>query len=168
MLRPKISRENWRRQLFNFQLPAEAKGDAMNLFIVEDSEIVREQMQSMLSEIPGIKVVGFAVDETGAMERIHTLLPDVVTLDLRLRTGSGINVLEYTKKFHPGIKVVVLTNYDYGFYADKCMRAGADLFFDKTFQFTRLYSALWLWNHGVNANVNFLLPQPWKFIHGKY
>lgn len=120
----------------------------MNLFIVEDSEVVRDHMLSMLSDIPGIEVVGYAVDELGAIERINTLLPDVVTLDLCLQPGSGINVLEDIKKRHPEIKVIVLTNYDDGFYADRCMRAGADCFFDKTFQFTRVYSALWLWSNG--------------------
>lgn len=134
----------------------------MNLFIVEDSVIVREHMQSMLSEIPDIKVIGYAVDELGAIERINALLPDVVTLDLCLQPGSGINVLEYVKKHHPGIKVIVLTNYDDGFYVDKCMRAGADLFFDKTFQFSRVYSALWLWNNGDSTNDNVVLEQPRK------
>jgi len=124
----------------------------MNLFIVEDSEVVRDHMLSMLSDIPGIEVVGYAVDELGAIERISTLLPDVVTLDLCLQPGSGINVLENIKKHHPEIKIIVLTNYDDEFYADKCMRAGADCFFDKTFQFSRVYSALWLWSNGGHTD----------------
>lgn len=122
----------------------------MNLFIVEDSEVVREHMQSMLSEIPGIDVIGYAADEAGAIESINALLPDVVTLDLCLRPGSGISVLEHIKKHHPQIKVIVLTNYGDRFYLDKCMDAGADLFFDKTFQFSRVYSALWLWCNGAD------------------
>lgn len=125
----------------------------MNLFIVEDSEVVRERLQSMLSDIPGIAVVGYAANELDAIERINTLLPDVVTLDLRLQSGSGFNVLEDTKKRHPGIKVVVLTNDDDRIYENKCIRAGADLFFDKSFQFSRVYSALWLWsNAGIDGS----------------
>lgn len=120
----------------------------MDVFIVEDSEIVREHMQSMLSAIPGVEVVGYAVDESGAIERINRLLPDVVTLDISLQPGSGINVLETIKKQHPAIKVIVLTNYTDEFYASRCKRAGADYFFDKTFQFSRVRSALWSW---VNA-----------------
>ena len=123
----------------------------MNLFIVEDSEVVRERLQSMLSDIPGITVVGYAVNEIDAIERIHALLPDVVTLDLRLQSGSGFNVLEDIKKRHPGIKVVVLTNDDDRLYEDKCIRAGADLFFDKSFQFSRVYSALWIWSNAWQA-----------------
>ncbi|MDH4233996.1 MAG: response regulator transcription factor [Gallionella sp.] len=121
----------------------------MNVFIVEDSDVVREHMRSMLSAIPGVDVVGYATDELGAIERINTLLPDVVTLDLNLKPGSGISVLETIKKQHPEMKVIVLTNYTDEFYANSCMRAGADCFFDKTFQFSRVRSALWSW---INSN----------------
>lgn len=117
----------------------------MNVFIVEDSEIVRKHMESMLSAIPGVKIVGYAVEEVEAITRINALLPDVVTLDISLQAGSGINVLETIKKQHPAIKVIVLTNYIDEFYADSCKRAGADCFFDKTFQFSRVRSALWSW-----------------------
>jgi DNA-binding NarL/FixJ family response regulator len=128
--------------------------ESMNVFIVEDSEIVRVHMESMLSAIPGIKMVGYAEDEVDAIARINTLLPDVVTLDISLQSGSGINVLESIKKRHPAIKVIVLTNYTDEFYANSCRRAGADCFFDKTFQFSRVRSALWSWvnaGHIVNA-----------------
>ena len=79
----------------------------MNVFIVEDSDIVREHMQAMLSAIPGVEVVGYAVDELGAIECINKLLPDVVTLDISLKPGSGIKVLENIKKQHPEIKVTL-------------------------------------------------------------
>ncbi|MBI5626693.1 MAG: response regulator transcription factor [Nitrosomonadales bacterium] len=117
----------------------------MNVFIVEDSDIVREHMQSMLSAIPGVEVVGYAVDEQGAIERINKLLPDVVTLDISLQPGAGIKVLENIKKEHPAMKVIVLTNYTDEYYAKSCKQAGADFFFDKTFQFSRVRSALWSW-----------------------
>lgn len=117
----------------------------MNVFIVEDSSFVRDQLQSMLSAIPGVAVVGYAEDELSAIEHINTLLPDVVTLDLHLQAGSGIGVLEDIKKHHPAIKVIVLTNYTDKPYADGCKQAGADCFFDKTFQFSRVRSALWSW-----------------------
>lgn len=123
----------------------------MNVFIVEDSEIVRDHMQSMLSVIPGVEVVGHASDEIGAIERINALQPDVVTLDIGLQPGSGINVLENIKRQNPAIKVIVLTNYADEFYAASCKHAGADLFFDKTFQFSRVRSALWSWVNGEHV-----------------
>lgn len=135
----------------NFQVYA-AEEKIINLFMVEDSEIVREHLQSLLSDIPGIAVIGYAANEPDAIEGINALLPDVVTLDLRLQSGSGFKVLENVKKHHPEIKVIVLTNDDNRTYEESCMRAGADCFFDKSFQFSRVYSALWLWSNPVRPD----------------
>jgi DNA-binding NarL/FixJ family response regulator len=121
------------------------KGWMMKVFIVEDSWAVREYLQTMLSDINGIKLVGYAEDEMGAIEHINTLRPDAVILDLSLKPGSGLAVLEYVKKNHAATKVIVLTNYTDKYYADTCKAAGADYFFDKTFQFSQIRSVLWSW-----------------------
>lgn len=121
----------------------------MKVFIVEDSEMVRGHLQTMLSPIPGVEVVGYAADEQGAIKRIGELLPDVVTLDLSLNPGSGIAVLEYIKQHHAAIKVIVLTNYVDDFYIDRCKRDGAEHVFDKTLQFSRVGSVFWSW---INAD----------------
>jgi DNA-binding NarL/FixJ family response regulator len=131
----------------------------MKVFIVEDSEIVRGHLQSMLSDIPGVELVGYAGDELGAIERIDALRPDAVTLDLSLQPGSGIAVLENIKKHHAEIKVIVLTNYTDEFYANSCKNAGADCFFDKTFQFSRVRSALWSWVYAGGADNKIAAPQ---------
>lgn len=114
----------------------------MKVFIVEDSATMLKELQSTLSGIPGVTVVGHAVDEAGAIERINALHPDVVTLDLRLETGSGIDVLKNVKKHHAGIKVVVLTNCTKEAYAKYCMHVGADHFFDKSFQYVQFRDVL--------------------------
>jgi DNA-binding NarL/FixJ family response regulator len=82
----------------------------MNVFIVEDSEAMRESLRLMLSEFHDVRIAGYAADEAGAIEHINALLPDVVILDLNLQSGSGITVLKNIKKHHAEIKVVVLTN----------------------------------------------------------
>jgi len=118
------------------------KGGMVNVFLVEDSEIVRKNLQTILSGISGVAVVGHAVDEAGAMERIDALLPDVVILDLHLQHGSGFNVLANIKKHHAATKVIVLSNYANESYITRCRLAGADYFFDKSFQFMLVGSVL--------------------------
>ncbi|MDE2117621.1 MAG: response regulator transcription factor [Betaproteobacteria bacterium] len=119
----------------------------MNVFIVENSMIAREALQSALSDMSDVKVVGYAVDEPNAIKRIGALQPDVVILDLGLQSGSGIGVLENIKKCHTTIKVIVFTHYTDDFCVDRCKSAGADYFFDKSFQFTQLREVLWKWTH---------------------
>lgn len=110
-------------------------GGSLNVFVVEDSAVVRERLYAMLSAISGVKVIGFAENEAGSIERINTLLPDVVILDLHLQLGMGLNVLFHIKKHHASVKVVVLSNYSNALYVSSCRQAGADYFFDKSFQF---------------------------------
>lgn len=110
----------------------------MNVFIVEDSEIVSSELIAMLSEIAGVKVTGHAVGEQNAIEKIGATHPDVVVLDIALHPGSGINVLQFIKKHNPAIRVLMLTNYADEFYRNRCIGAGADYFLDKSLQFMQV------------------------------
>lgn len=114
----------------------------MKVFIVEDSAITLNNLRSTLSAIPGVTVIGMAADESSAIERINALCPDVVTLDIQLQSGSGLGVLKNIKERHAGIKVMVLTNCPEYVYVDRCMRSGADYFFDKSLQYTQFCDAL--------------------------
>lgn len=119
----------------------------MNIFIVENSGLARESLQSVLSDMSDVKVIGHAVDEQDAIKRISALLPDAVILDIQLQYGSGMGVLEHVKKHHARIKAIVFTHYIDELYVDHCKRAGADYFFDKSFQFPQLREVLWKWTH---------------------
>ncbi|MDO8350711.1 MAG: response regulator transcription factor [Gallionella sp.] len=111
---------------------------SLNVFIVEDSSAVRESLHTLLSDITGVTVIGYAADEAGAIERINALLPDFVILDLHLQQGTGLNVLINLKKTHARMKVAVLSNYASALYVSACKQSGADYFFDKSFQFMLL------------------------------
>ena len=117
----------------------------MNVFIVEDSEAMRGNLRSLLSDLHDVNIVGYSADEPDAIEQINALLPDVVVLDLNLQTGSGIAVLKNIKKHHAEIKVMVLTNCNDEFYVDACKRANADYFFDKSFQFMNVHEVFVNW-----------------------
>ena len=119
----------------------------MKVFIVENSFAARASLQSVLSDMSDIRVVGHAVNETGAIERIGALLPDLVILDLGLQSGSGMGVLENIKRCHAKIKCIVFTQYTDEECVERCKRAGADYFFDKSSQLMQLREILWKWAH---------------------
>ncbi len=121
----------------------------MNLFIVENSLNVRNSIQSVLSDMPEIKVIGHAMNETAACERIGALLPDVVILSLGLQSGSGISVLEYIKKFFSNIKVIVFTHWADAECIERCKRAGAECLFDITHELMQLREILLFWARTV-------------------
>ena len=57
---------------------------------------------------------------------------DLGIYDIVMPNGSGIELISDTKKKYPSAKVIMMTNYSISSYKDKCMKAGADYFFDKT------------------------------------
>lgn len=118
------------------------QSSSINIFIVDDSKIVRERLMAMLVDLTGVRIVGHASDARDAIERIQELSPDVVILDIRLRTGSGIFVLQELKQSAPSPIVIMLTNYPEANYRKKCAELGADFFFDKSTEFDRVVDML--------------------------
>ena len=117
----------------------------MNIFILENSGDSCGRLQSILHDIPGIKVIGHAAaGEPGVTERIETLLPDALIFD-NLRDVAVMGMLESIKKRHSMIKVMVLADCANDLYFKRCKRAGVDHFFDGDSQLMRVRAALWKW-----------------------
>jgi len=103
----------------------------MKVLIVDDSKIVCDGLQQMLTNIADVEVVGQANDAQDAITSISELKPDVVILDVRLPDLSGIDVLADIRAKNLSTRVIMLTNYPYPQYRKKCEELGADYFFDK-------------------------------------
>lgn len=110
----------------------------IKVFIADDSLIVREHLVTLLDELAGVEIVGQAGNVAEAISGIRSLQPDVVILDIRLPDGSGIDVLQNIKQDQPAPVVIILTNYPYPGYRQRCLSAGADFFLDKSTEFDQL------------------------------
>lgn len=118
------------------------KKNPINVFLVDDSVIIRQRLKRMLADVPEVQVIGEAGDAQEAMDAILRQKPDVVLLDIHLLNGSGIDVLQILKKAKPVPAVIILTNYPFPQYRQKCLEAGADFFFIKSTQFDQIVPAL--------------------------
>lgn len=127
----------------------------MNVLIVEDSETLRGHLQSILSDIPGITVIGYAADEADVIGRIDTLLPDAVIFDISMKNGAVIGMLENIKKRYSGIKIMILADCTNEFHFNRCLYTGEDNFFDKASQFMRIRAALWQWVYACRLDSRF-------------
>jgi DNA-binding NarL/FixJ family response regulator len=110
----------------------------VRVYIVDDSELLRQRLIDMVSEIQGVEVVGEAGDVSEAETSIRALKPDAVILDIRLPGGSGIDILRHVKREHEATIVIVLTSYPYPQYKKECLDAGADYFFQKAIEFGKV------------------------------
>jgi DNA-binding NarL/FixJ family response regulator len=113
-----------------------------NVFIVDDSPVVRERLARMIAELPGVDVVGEAEIAFEALNAIRKLKPGVVVLDISMPGSSGIYVLETLKREEPSPVVIMLTNFSHDQYRRKCLQLGADYFFDKTSEFEKVIDVL--------------------------
>ena len=112
----------------------------MKVFLVDDSAIVLEKLASLISGIDGVEIAGQAMNAHDAIQSIVKLKPDLVILDIRLNGGgNGMDVLKRIKKEIPSIIVIMLTNYPYPQYREKCQILGADYFFDKVTEIEKIY-----------------------------
>ena len=110
----------------------------MKVFITDDSKIVVERMADLLKEVAGVEIVGQAGNPLEAVLSIERTNPDAVILDLQMPGGSGLEVLRAIRRGHPGVKVLICTNFPYPQYRDECLAAGANYFLDKSADFDKI------------------------------
>lgn len=117
----------------------------MNLFIVEDSRLVRDRLLRTLEGLPGLDIVGTAEDVPGAIDGLTSFPPDALILDLQLPSGSGLQVLRAVRELLPLMRVIVMTNFAAEPYRKAAMAAGAEVFLDKSAEFDRVRDILSGW-----------------------
>lgn len=112
------------------------------IYIVDDSVEIRQRLIGLLSEARNLRVVGQAETAEEALKALEDVQPDILLLDIRLPGKSGIELLREVKRRQPGMQIIMMTNYDYPYYRRQSMKAGADSFFNKTWEFESLIEEL--------------------------
>ncbi|MEU6441526.1 response regulator transcription factor [Streptomyces sp. NPDC047046] len=101
---------------------------SITVLIADDQVMVREGFSVLLGAMPGIEVVGEAVDGREAVELTARLAPDVVLMDIRMPRLDGIGATREIVASPAGTKVLVLTTFDLDEYVYQALRAGASGF----------------------------------------
>ncbi|MEO0529692.1 MAG: chemotaxis response regulator protein-glutamate methylesterase [Planctomycetota bacterium] len=83
----------------------------MRCLVVDDSVLYRKVVRDVLAAAPDVEVVGVATDGQQALEKIDTLQPDVVTLDLEMPKLDGIGVLRELKKRGTEIAAIMVSAF---------------------------------------------------------
>ncbi|MCX4787733.1 MULTISPECIES: response regulator [unclassified Streptomyces] len=100
----------------------------IRVLIVDDQMMVREGFSVLLNAMPGIEVVGEAVDGRQAIAQVAALRPDVVLMDIRMPELNGIEATREIVAADADAKVLVLTTFDLDEYVYQALRAGASGF----------------------------------------
>jgi two-component system, OmpR family, response regulator len=106
----------------------------LKTYIVEDNATIRENLIGTLEELASIEALGWAETESEAKAWLSRNVDewDLAIVDLFLKQGSGLGVLEACRGRTPGRRVVVLSNYATADMRKRCLQLGADAVFDKS------------------------------------
>lgn len=95
------------------------------ILLVDDHEVVRLGLKALLDRHPNFEVVAEAGTARDAIEKVNSLSPDVVVMDIRLPGGSGIEACQEITLKNPDVKVIMLTSYAEDEMLFSAIRAGA-------------------------------------------
>jgi len=104
----------------------------VRVLVVDDHELLRAGLVTVLESDPGIEVVGLAGDGPTAVRMTHELRPDIVLMDVEMPGGDGITATARLREELPGTRVLILTMFDLDDYVTEALRAGASGFLIKT------------------------------------
>jgi len=97
----------------------------VRLVLVDDSQVVRMGLRSLLSTEPRVDIIGEAGTVATAVETCARLRPEVVLLDIRLPDGTGFDACRQILAQLPDTRVLVLTSVADETLVDEAIRAGA-------------------------------------------
>lgn len=99
--------------------------DKIKVMVVDDQQELAEEIASVLSTDSQLTVVGTAADGFDALEKMPSLDPNVVLLDIRMPNMNGVVATQRIKSEYPDVKVVILTTFDDSDYILNAINNGA-------------------------------------------
>ena len=106
----------------------------IRVLVVDDSIVVRKIVTNVLSQDPGIEVVGTAVNGKIALGKVEQLKPDLVTMDIVMPYKSGIDATREIVQLDPNAVVVMCSALGQESLVMEAIEAGATDFIVKPFR----------------------------------
>ncbi|MFD7910083.1 response regulator [Streptomyces sp. NPDC059752] len=130
-------------------MTADSAAGAVRVLVVDDQELVREGIASLLGIQPGITVIGAVPDGRQAVEVAVAHHPDVVLMDVRMPVMDGVTAVAELADRAPHCKVIMLTTFDDDEYVGRALGAGAIGYLLKNLPSAELAAAVRLAHAGV-------------------
>jgi DNA-binding NarL/FixJ family response regulator len=102
-----------------------SQGKKHRVLLVDDHPLVRRGLADVIAREPDLELCGEASDVIEALGVLEQCTPDVVVVDLSLKTGHGIELIEKIKARDTEVKTLVSSMHDETLFAERVLRAGA-------------------------------------------
>lgn len=92
---------------------------------MDDHALVRRGLAVMIGDEPDLEVCGEAADTVEALARVAALKPDLVIIDITLKTGHGLDLMKQIRARDERVRMLVLSMHDEKLFAERALRSGA-------------------------------------------
>ena len=116
--------------------------DPIHVVLVDDHAMLRAGIRQLLETDEAIVVVGEAADGLAAQTEIAQTHPDVVLLDIKMPTMSGVDLTRWLRSTYPEIRILILTAFDDPPYVQAVLKSGANGYALKTASPAQLIQAV--------------------------
>ncbi len=99
---------------------------AVQVFLIDDEELLTESMEIILTVKGQMEVVGIAKDGKEALEQLKGVTADIALVDLNMKGMGGIELIPKLKELYPQMKLLVLTTFYDNQYITEALAGGAD------------------------------------------
>ena len=110
----------------------------MKVLIADDSELILDTLQEMLSCYGQTEIVSSCHNGTDTLNAIQTLKPDLAIVDLKMPGLTGLEVLSESRKENKTTIFIIFTFFSSDYYRQLAIAAGADYFFSKEDDFGKI------------------------------
>jgi len=114
----------------------------IRVLVADDQKVVRDGLCALLGLLPGIEVIGAAVDGTDAIRQVRRHVPDVVLMDLHMPNCDGVEATRQIVRDQPSVRVVALTAYSDDERVFGALRAGARGYLTKNASAGEIFQAV--------------------------
>lgn len=98
---------------------------AARILLVEDHPVMRDGLLALIRSEPDLEVCGEAEEVNEAIRLVQQLAPDLLIVDIALKSGHGIELVRRIHESDPKLKMLVNSMYDESVYAERALQAGA-------------------------------------------
>ena len=124
-----------------------SESSSLRVLLAEDSTLLAARLTELIHRLPDVELVGTVDCEADTLSHVASDTPDVLILDLHLRSGSGFGVLRALSRSGSRAtgrrpKIVILTNFGLPEYRREAEAFGVEAFLDKSRDYFRLPSLL--------------------------
>jgi DNA-binding NarL/FixJ family response regulator len=121
---------------------AEGSAKSHKVYLVDDHSVVRDGLAKLINGEEDLTVCGDAGNIQEAFQGIEECKPDIVIVDITLKDGSGIRLIENLTYSNADLPVLVLSMHDESVYAERCIKAGAKGYIMKQEPSDKMISAI--------------------------